>query len=725
MKYYTIKPLLNISDYKNPSIYILFEDIEKIENKIKKIIAQNDKNSKLSTTINFKYLEIIKNIKDNFAGVKKICRKDFILSLHNILLNKDLHYQKETHQIAHDNLFNPVDNNSNPANTAYYDIAFYHQLSGKNPKAHHSHEIFEKWDEGLPDVIKKKYGEFINASNELSNKGKYYKLKEYVDSINTLTNNKIEKRKATSTFYARCEEYNDSILIGNMQIDDKGNGSNWDDEVTGAIMLKKNNIYSAIIQESIKHAIMAGKNKILFQAGYAAELAQWGDNENFKEKTLITDENINKYKEIYKQRVENFKNINPGDPVDNEGGYIAIHKTSSKIFIAKDIECYLLPCIYEITAQNKYFNESLTAEIIENDLRKNIEINLNEHVIKKKKSTNKSRRYRGMSYNTSEDCTKGTIYNDLYTSDISIPLHTNVVNDFNSYDAEFIKTATAHIYLYNDLKYNLIKGNANEVLYYINKIFSYVVDVDFEKDKLEKINSIKEIIKKTRIKIKNLESHCYFEAFKEIEAFLIKFNYHQLLINKFSTIEEIKHSTDKCNNKRFVINDLCEKIIDLGEAPEVGKFININYKKELEHEENTVHKIGREKMYRWYECTIPSILKQLKIDYKKTIIYKNRENNFHDDLENDDGDTLDDIIRDRQDALREHMAIHGIEERIPPMRGFRRNNYNIPTPEGLGVELEIPKEKNAILPEKKTTIAYAWEITTPVEDLKNKSFIVF
>ena len=41
------------------------------------------------------------------------------------------------------------------------------------------------------------------------------------------------------------------------------------------ILLRRKNLYSMMIQESVKHALATGAERIIFQAGAAAAWAQW------------------------------------------------------------------------------------------------------------------------------------------------------------------------------------------------------------------------------------------------------------------------------------------------------------------------------------------------------------------------------------------------------------------------------------------------------------------
>ena len=95
-----------------------------------------------------------------------------------------------------------------------------------------------------------------------------------------------------SVFYIRCEEFGNSILIGNMQIDDKSSALAWADKAKGSVLLKRSNIYKMMIQEAIKHALDENKDSILFQAGHAADLAQNEPSKIYKNREIITEKNI-------------------------------------------------------------------------------------------------------------------------------------------------------------------------------------------------------------------------------------------------------------------------------------------------------------------------------------------------------------------------------------------------------------------------------------------------
>ena len=78
-----------------------------------------------------------------------------------------------------------------------------------------------------------------------------------------------------SVYYARFEETAQHVLIGNLQLDDCTEKTNWSHPDRQKIMLQRKNLYLSMVQESIKHALKSDHKEILFQTGDAALTAQF------------------------------------------------------------------------------------------------------------------------------------------------------------------------------------------------------------------------------------------------------------------------------------------------------------------------------------------------------------------------------------------------------------------------------------------------------------------
>ena len=77
-------------------------------------------------------------------------------------------------------------------------------------------------------------------------------------------------------FYVRCEEIEGNLLVGNMQIDCRGEKLKCAHEHFAATLAKPRNIYKAMVQETLKWAHAQKYKSVIFQAGYANQITQHG-----------------------------------------------------------------------------------------------------------------------------------------------------------------------------------------------------------------------------------------------------------------------------------------------------------------------------------------------------------------------------------------------------------------------------------------------------------------
>ena len=125
---------------------------------------------------------------------------------------------------------------------------------------------------------------------------------------NYIAHHKTETQR--SLFYCRAEHWDQTLVWGNIQIDLPRRLT-----ATAApeldIILRRKNLYALMVQEAVKHALRAGKNRIIFQAGSAAAWAQW-NSKIVMEKISITEENYPHYHQIYEEQCTQFENTSTG-----------------------------------------------------------------------------------------------------------------------------------------------------------------------------------------------------------------------------------------------------------------------------------------------------------------------------------------------------------------------------------------------------------------------------
>ena len=248
MKKLIIRPLRTFFEQQARD-YMTAGDLAQVENKIINTI-KNKKHLGHDIGTEAAYLKVIKKLKPLFRLQPKVKNSKIIAQINQVLCHEKYAYKKHEHPPrCPDNVFftNPGD----PQGIKTYDIAFYNEASAPDRPAHHTHN------------------------------------------------------EQKSVFYMRCQEFRDTIIIGNMQIDDLGY-LGWEDRQLGKVLLQKKNIYSMMVQQALKHALGRGKNEVLFQCGDANEISQWG-RQSFKT-VKVTKKN---YREFYKNYREKMKNFGP------------------------------------------------------------------------------------------------------------------------------------------------------------------------------------------------------------------------------------------------------------------------------------------------------------------------------------------------------------------------------------------------------------------------------
>ena len=213
------------------------------------------------TRVETRQIKYVRTLIKRFAGRRKIPKAELSAAVDKILRHAHLNYYHEKHPVANPNVYWSAvpDNPHRPSNISSYDVAFY------SPQA------------------------------SLESERDYHHL---------------SRRGDASVFFIRCEERNDDeLLIGNIQIDDKGEIP-WRTPSTGELLLKPQNLEVRMIQEAVKYALDRGFKKIYFQAGAAMQIAQF--DEIMIDSIKITPRHQAFYQEKHKKDLARFDGLRPG-----------------------------------------------------------------------------------------------------------------------------------------------------------------------------------------------------------------------------------------------------------------------------------------------------------------------------------------------------------------------------------------------------------------------------
>ena len=228
--------------------------VQKILNQQRQKLA--NPRQKHATVLEDKYLEILTELKEHLDETKTLTRAALVAWTDKALHARGLYYSATAAPPAHQHYFRgEARDRPRP-----YDLAFYNlktkPLAKQNKKVHHYDEA------GHPAV-----------------------------------------------YYMRFEPLApDTVLIGNLQIE-RTSSDYWEDAAAHQIFLRRKNIYTAMVQEALKHALENNYTKIKFQASDAAIHAQ----KKHIDSITITEKNYSRYDEKYIAALGEFDNACVGD----------------------------------------------------------------------------------------------------------------------------------------------------------------------------------------------------------------------------------------------------------------------------------------------------------------------------------------------------------------------------------------------------------------------------
>ena len=272
-----IRPLAELLTQARQRGWLTLGDLGQIENKITNNIKLKQRNTaqKHSIFTDKKHLAIVRKLQKKFNGQNKITPAVFAREVNAILKSEKLYYTPQEHKTAHKHKFLPITTGAQGPGRAY-DLAFYNPLA--NPQQIPFHH---------------------------------------------------ESSLGRDVFYVRCEVFGNDLLVGNMQID-ATKPQEWKNKNIGKILLAKKNIYDAMVQQVIKHALQKKYRRIMFQTSDAVEYSQW--RENYIREIVITKQNFAKYQKAYNENLAKFDQLAVGDAgLNPERDFeIIINKTPEK-----------------------------------------------------------------------------------------------------------------------------------------------------------------------------------------------------------------------------------------------------------------------------------------------------------------------------------------------------------------------------------------------------------
>ena len=255
MNNYTIRPIQKLIR-RTSGAHVPQTELAAIVRQVQKTKTQKEASpeQKASVVLEDEYLKILTMLDEAFAGQKHLAKSRIIELVDQYIRENNLYYQAVRHETEYRNYFYSPEESEQ-----FYDIAFYNPLASQENEGHHTHA-------GMTDI-----------------------------------------------FYARLEEKDDTVLIGNLQIDDSLKANPWADSAREKIMLARKNLYQSMVQETLKHALKTGKPKIMFQTGDAALIAQ-RDRQNETWHTVdMQGETYRRYQALYEGACREFDAVAVGE----------------------------------------------------------------------------------------------------------------------------------------------------------------------------------------------------------------------------------------------------------------------------------------------------------------------------------------------------------------------------------------------------------------------------
>ena len=385
------------------------------------------------------------------------------------------------------------------------------------------------------------------------------------------------------------------------------------------LMLKPKNIYRVMVLEAIKKALAQNIKRILFQAGYAAEIAQWYGSSNFRIKKLITEQNIQELQNNAREYIKHLQTVRVGavykikEPAHNDiVDFFVFENNQKTIKLYENDSTNLL-----ITLYNLAFHYGFKKGV-------DLDFTLKDRVIKNYITEDLLERIKVL-HNLEEipDSMAPMMVNHCRSKDLYGKIY--YANWLRARPKGLAVIAYMHVYLYSELKYYFRKGNAERVLYYINRIFDYMTESNYEDNKNKKIQYLQDLINshKDNQNIIDEQRYAEFKLYDVVEPFLIYFNYHKKLMDRYQAIKWLKTEAGK---NIFVIDDdstIFKKTINTDLGIKLNTFIDIDFLNKIaENKQLVFPQHNEESVHNWYEYVLPSIFKKLNLSYKKTFIQR-------------------------------------------------------------------------------------------------------
>ena len=585
MKYLTIKPLARFLA-TSPRDCVSMAELISLENQILKTTKTggNSHKSLANTVSGQNYLSLLAWLRNTFDGQSSITREGLFRLTDKWLRRQNLYYIRRKHNSFSDNIFDPREFSSPGFKNLSYDLSYY------NPEARGcgGHHYFQFLQKAYMEKLTVKVERVINDSGS---HGTNTLAREIVNMFDSDLADKEPLRAWYNIFYIRCEEFADTVLYGNLQIDlDDKKLQLSDKEIVTKVMLRSNNLYCQMVQEALRHALELDKSRILFQAGQAAAYSQWEVGDERINMELISSENLTTHKKIYQKELAELANLRPGDIFvygDDKKGLIVKKRAGRPVFLNAYLGL-LLPAVF--LAGHKFGYGAR---------EKNIMPTLDE--IKTLQPGNGTDSGEGA---TTIDQLTPRYYTDAYG--VAGP-RSMIYNAHRALYYSFVHYFVDHI-----------EGDLEKALTALNLIFNLVTGEDYSSQTESKLKSL------AALRDNYLDEGMEDNLYVFVNDFLLKFNYHSKLLSNFP---EIYTLTSNDGQQLFFYDSAVKETFRTLEYPAINNFSPYASADYLRDPQEPIlpQRKSPSWLYNWYEYVLPEIFKTLGLTYKKTLISKNHD----------------------------------------------------------------------------------------------------
>ena len=374
--------------------------------------------------------------------------------------------------------------------------------------------------------------------------------------------------------------------------------------------------YAGLVQEALAYALQYPGRKIMFATSYAMEAMGRARERKFVPKTLVTAKNYAQLLARQRQARRRYDQLRVGAPIKlkdfNRAKMLIVRRTATEIMATSRGHTYLIPVLFSLVQENNYFRPHITAQKVSADLAKNL--HTGQFEVQRVDSTGGTTGGKIMPGGVFPRVAHGEHYRfwihprRLQDLEGFLPREIYQQTLVETPEREKIRT---HYSFYYVALHAMDQQDTEGVLDALDNMFEYVVELDRQTARAEKIKYLEQEIMPSLDQRRRPRNTAYLDHYRLFNKFLIKFNYHQALLARFPHVKQIRRG-----RKLLFITEPCT--LWPVRPPEA---IKINTLVDSEGSEVRAYRTNQDEPYQHYDRELPALLTKLKIDYRQTVVY--------------------------------------------------------------------------------------------------------